>query len=113
MILYDERKKREELFKLMQENPDLPVIPFVDDDVVGDDSYGSWMGSWDYSYIDEYVLGEERVFLKSECDEDEVLDGFDEYRREWDEWSDEKITETYNNLPWVKCIVVRISTPEV
>ena len=33
----------EELFRLMQENPDLPVVPMVDGEIVGDDS-GYWVG---------------------------------------------------------------------
>lgn len=30
MIAEKERKNREELFKLMQKNPDLPVVPMVE-----------------------------------------------------------------------------------
>lgn len=41
-----ERKNHDDLFKLMQENPDLPVVPMVDADIVAGDDYGRWMGSW-------------------------------------------------------------------
>ena len=35
----EQRKKyREELFKLMQENPELPIVPMVDGEIPGDDS---------------------------------------------------------------------------
>ena len=35
--------KTEELLKLIKENPDLPVVPMVNDEVVGDDSYRYWL----------------------------------------------------------------------
>lgn len=38
-----EKNNRAELFKLIQENPDLPIVPMVDSDVVADDC-GHWMG---------------------------------------------------------------------
>lgn len=103
-----ESKNREVLFTLLKEHPDLPVIPMVDSDVVCGD-YGYWLGCWGSAKIDEYVEGDERIYFKGECDEDEVLDGFAEYRSEWEDWTDDKITEVYNNLPWIKCIVVYIT----
>lgn len=45
MISEKDRKNREELFKLMQENPELPVVPMVDGEIPGDDC-GYWLGSW-------------------------------------------------------------------
>lgn len=35
-----ENQYRKELFKLMQENPDLPVVPMVDGEIVAGDDYG-------------------------------------------------------------------------
>lgn len=35
-----------ELIRLIQENPDLPIIPMVNEEVVADDSYTYWMGEW-------------------------------------------------------------------
>lgn len=45
MITERERKNREELFKLMQENPELSVVAMVDGEIPGDDS-GYWLGAW-------------------------------------------------------------------
>jgi hypothetical protein len=51
----EQRKKyREELFKLMQENPELPVVPMVDGEIPGDDS-GYWLGAWGSARVDEYA----------------------------------------------------------
>lgn len=44
-----------ELLKLIAENPNLPVIPLVAYEVVGDDS-GKWVGSFGFSYVGEYTL---------------------------------------------------------
>ena len=109
MVSKVEHKNREELFALMKEHPDLPVVPMVDSDIVVDD-YGYWLGCWGRAKIDEYVQGDDRVYFKDECDEGDVLDGFAEYCGEWEDWPDEKITETFNNLSWIKCIVVYITT---
>lgn len=98
-----------QLFKLMQEHPELPVVPMVDSEVVADDCCTYWRGWWGHAEVTEYINGEERIFFKDD-DEDTVLDGFKEYRSEWEEWPDEKITETFNSLPWIKCIVVYITT---
>lgn len=104
-----EKKNRDELFRLMQENPELPVVPMVDEEIVADDCCSYWLGHWGYAAVTEYIIGDERVFFKDD-DEDAVLDGFEEYRGEWEEWPDEKITETFNSLPWIKCIGVYITT---
>lgn len=106
-----EKRNREELFRLMKENPDLPVVPMVDSEIVADDCCTYWMGSWGRCEVTEYVCGDERIFFKDD-DEDSVLDGFEKYRCKWEDWPDEKITAVFNSLPWVKCIAVYINLPE-
>lgn len=70
-----EKNNREELFRLMQENPDLPVVPMVDSEIVADDC-GYWLGSWGRACVDEYFISEqaERVFFKSDDDVFDVLE---------------------------------------
>ena len=53
MITEKEKKNRDELFRLMQENPDLPVVLMVDSDIVVNDGCNLWMGSWGNSHIEE------------------------------------------------------------
>lgn len=72
MITDRERKNREELFKLMQENPELPVVAMVDSEIVQDEGYSRWMGAWGSSSIEEYFIGEERIHFREEDDFDEV-----------------------------------------
>ena len=35
--------KIKELLKHIQENPDLPIVPMVDGEIVGSDEYGRWL----------------------------------------------------------------------
>lgn len=100
-----------QLLNLMKENPHLPVVPMVDSEVVADDTYGTWMGSWYSSSLDKYYKGEERIYFYDEADTEDLLvevKGWDWY----DVASEEECLEAYRSLPWVKCIVVYITTPE-
>lgn len=51
MISERERQNRDELFRLIKENPDLPVVPMVDGEICGDDS-GYWMAGWGESRME-------------------------------------------------------------
>lgn len=100
----------EELFKLMQENPDLPVVPTVDSEVVCDDDCARWTGSWGSASIDEYLAHDGRVFFRSDDDTDDVL-GYVLDGEEYIKMTDEEVEAAYNALPWVKAIIVNIDTP--
>lgn len=104
-----------ELLKLIKENPNLEIIPMVDSEIVCDDCHSWWRGSWGTAEIDEYYVSDERIYLKS-FDFDEVVedeyDGLtDEECAGLDDKQIEKLAEQKaNNLPWVKAIVVNITT---
>lgn len=103
--------KLAQLLELMKENPHLPIVPMVNSEVVADDTWGYWMGSWDHARLDKYYKGEERVYFYDECDMEDLVTetkGWDWY----DAASDEQVLEAYRSLPWVKCIVVYITVPE-
>lgn len=109
-----EKNNREELFNLMQENPELPIVPMVNSDVVADDA-GYWLGSWGSSYVDEYFYSEqaERYFFKSDDDVFDVLERClpDEEFEELPE-TEEECRPFYDALPWTKAIVVYINLPD-
>lgn len=109
--------KTEELLNLIRENPELPVIPLVDTDVVADDCYSWWLGQWGYAKVTEYYIGRDHIHIKDEDDEEDVLvdmegckysctqDGRDVY-----DLSDEEWDALYKSIPWTRAIVVRITT---
>lgn len=109
-----EKNNREELFKLMQENPDLPVVPMVDSDIVADDC-GYWLGSWGWACVDEYFISEraERIFFKSDDDVFDTLERHLSYEEfEALPESEEECRPYYDKLPWTKAIIVYINLPE-
>lgn len=102
--------KLEELFKLIKENPHLPIVPMVDSEIVADDGYSRWLGEWGYASIDKYYRGEERIYFYDEYDMEDVLVevmGWDKY----DEATDEECIQVYRSLPWIEAIVVNIDLP--
>ena len=110
-----ERKNHDDLFKLMQENPDLPVVPMVDADIVAGDDYGRWMGSWGSASVDEYLIppDDRPMFFKSD---DDVFDTLEQCLPEAEfealPENDSECRPFYDALPWVKAIIVNINLPD-
>lgn len=106
--------KPTDLLKLIEENPDLPIIPIVDSEVVADDSYSSWIGSWGYCEVTEYYYGRNYIHFKDDDQEDVLTDmvgceySCDPEGRDIYDLSDEEWDKLFNSLPWVKAIVVHI-----
>lgn len=104
----------EELLRLIKENPELPVVPMVDSEVVADDC-GYWMGSLQSAMVDEYFLSKraERYFFKSDDDVFDVLE-MTMSAEEFDALpeNDEECRPYYDRLPWKKAILVYIGLPE-
>ena len=115
MISDRERESRDYLFKLMRENPELPVIPFVDGEIVAGDDFGTWMGSWGVSCTDEYLIppDDRPMIFKSD---DDVFDTLEQCLPEAEfEALPENESECrpfYDALPWVKAIIVNINLPD-
>lgn len=112
MISEMERKNRDELFKLMQENPELPIVAMVDTEVVAGDDFGRWIGALGYVYVDEYLIPpeyDEPILFKSN---DDVFDTLERYlpAEEFNALpeSEQECREIYNALPWTKAIIVNI-----
>ncbi len=111
-----ENQYRKELFKLMQENPDLPVVPMVDGEIVVGDDYGYWQGAWGAARVDEYLKPKREydyIYFKSDYDIFDVLERYltkDEFNKLPED--EDKCKGIYNKLPWIKAIVVYITLPE-
>ena len=110
--------KTEEFIELLKQNPTLPVVPMVEGEVVADDMYSYWLGSWGTSEVTEYYVGNEKVHFKSDDIEDVLCDmanckcGCDKDGNDIYDLPDEKWDELYQSIPWTKAIVVYIGTPD-
>lgn len=107
----------QKLIELIKENPDLPVIPMVDYEVVGDDSSTYWMGQWGRCEVTEYYNGWERIHFRDDDEENIINDlaegmgwGCDREGRDIYDLTDEEWNELVKSIPWTKAIVVYITT---
>lgn len=109
-------ENRAELIRLIQEHPELPVIPMVGSDIVTDDNYAYWMGSWGRCEVTAYYVGERYVHFKDDDDEDVLADmvGCKHYEtpdgRDITDLSEKEWNALYASIPWVPCIAVYIET---
>lgn len=103
------------IIKLIEENPDLPIVPMVDSEVVAEDC-GYWLGKWGRCEVTEYYEGRERIHFKDDDEEDVLNDlvgceySHDPHGRDIYDLSDDEWDKLYNSIQWVKCIVVYITT---
>ncbi|MBR0027596.1 MAG: hypothetical protein IJP58_03005 [Clostridia bacterium] len=102
-----QKEYREELFKLMRENPDLPVVPMVHQDCTEYEDFGWYLCSWGSAEIDEYLIVDERVFRKGWDDEEFVVEALFGYENMM-LMTDEEVKTAYENADWEKAIMVNI-----
>lgn len=99
------------LLSLMQAHPDLPVVPMVGTDVVADDSWGYWKGSWGTASINEYLTTENGIHFKGDDDPDGLVDLMIDPAKV-EKMTVKELEAAYYALPWKKAIIVYIETPE-
>jgi len=102
--------KIKNLLKLINENPELPIIPMVDSDVVQSEDYGYWQGSWGDAEIREFVgyqmYGDAGTIVYKDDMEDLI-----EYILDHEGGDEKQAEKTANALDWVKAIIVSINLP--
>ena len=103
------------LIQLMDENPDLPVIPMVGQDIVADCT-GEWVASFGKADVKKMCIYGENVIFREEKNaiktvEALELEGLTVGRtiRE----SIEKLNGYLDELEWLDAIIVHIETPIV
>lgn len=94
---------RKELARLILENPELPVMPTVNIEVVDDDGYAYYNGRLGGARIDEYCVikninNDDHTLFKSY--DDDPFTVAEEMNVDFDEVSDDEIQKIYDNLPW-------------
>lgn len=114
MMTNDEAMTKTERFlKLVRENPDLPIVPMVSEEVVGEGS-AWWEGEWSHSKVTEYYNGRNHIHFRDDDEEDILSDmagcAYDKTKdgREIYDLSDEEWDECLDSLEWKKAIVVYI-----
>ncbi len=101
------------LFKLIKQNPELPIVPMVNCEVVEDDCALYWMGSWGAARIDSYILRKDGIWYLSEGIE-EIFDNLFEFPIDISKEQEEKfMKDAVSSLPWIKAIIVKIEPPEM
>ena len=104
-----------DLLKLMDENPDLPVIPVVGQDIVADCT-GEWVAYFGKEEVKKMCIYGEKVVFREEKNaiktvEALELEGLTEGRAR--EESLEKLNGYLDELEWLEVIIVHIETPTV
>lgn len=110
--------KTKMFLEIVANNPDLPVLPMVDGEIVGSDDYCRWIGSFGNSRVDEYVVddwyGDGSIKFKSDHDDDTIIEGIAEIKygdctvdENWDKAKDDL------EKMWRKAIIVNIDTTDL
>lgn len=96
--------------ELVQAHPNLPVIPMVEGEIVADDTFRRWTGSFGLSVVDRYYVGQDAVYFYDEKDMQECLNDPSVI---WEDemLDDEKALEVYRALPWTEAIILNIDLP--
>lgn len=103
------------LIQLMDEHPNLPVIPMVGQDIVADCT-GEWIANFGKVEVKKMCIYGENVIFREEKNaiktvEALELEGLTEDRTR--EESIEKLNGYLDELDWLEAIIVHIETPIV
>lgn len=120
-------KATEKLLALAAQHPELPIEALVDSEVVADDDFTTWWGDvfdvsieelWGYpnegkTWTKDEALGDVFDFA-AHCSE-YLGDRHDDFEQIWDmddRDAEKVIKEWINEIPWKKCIVLHVGTPD-
>ena len=103
------------LIQLMDENPDLPVIPMVGQDIVADCT-GEWVAHFGKAERKKMCIYGEKVIFREEKNAIKTVEALE---LEWltegrtREESIERLNGYLDELDWLEAIIVHIETPIV
>lgn len=115
-----QRENLKELFELIKEHPDLPIVPMVDADIVADDS-GYWLGGWGSASIDKYLPHEYGIIFYEQGRPDvvDIFEKFFDYEKCGisEEMPDSEalpiMREKVDSLDWIEAIIINITLPDM
>lgn len=108
-------EKTARLLELVKENPELPIVPMVDGEIVAGDDFGVWMGAWGSARVDSYVIDQnDMVQFKSDDDVFDVLERcLSEEEFDALPETESECRAAYDALPWKEAIIVDVVAPDV
>ena len=104
-----------DLLKLIEEHPDLPVIPMVGQDIVADCT-GEWVAHFGKAEVKKMCIYGEKVIFREEKNAIKTIEALE---LEWltegrtREESIERLNGYLDELDWLEAIIVHIETPIV
>lgn len=107
-----------DILKLIDEHPDLPVIPMVGQDIVADCT-GEWVAHFGKAEIKKMCIYGEKVIFRGKEDAIKTVKALEREGlivRETGEKREESIgviNDCIDNLEWLEAIIVHIETPTV
>lgn len=110
----EQQERIKALLRLIAENPDLPIIPRVEEEVVDSDEYRWWAGAFGRVHIEEVITKPDgSITYRSD---DNAAGHYEDFFGDDDDFNeeatDEEIKAKVDGLPWMRCIVIDIGTPE-
>ena len=104
-----------DLLRLIDEHPDLPIVPMVGQDIIAD-SFGEWTAHFGKAEVKKMCIYGENVIFREDKNaiktvEALELEGLTEGRTR--EESIEKLNGYLDELEWLEAIIVHIETPIV
>ena len=104
-----------DILKLIDEHPDLPVIPMVGQDIVADCT-GEWVAHFGKAEIKKMCIYGEKVIFREEKNAIKTVEAL-ELEGLTEGWTREESIEKLNGyldeLDWLEAIIVHIETPIV
>lgn len=105
--------KTNQYIKLLQENPGIDTICWVDSEIVADDGYMRWQGALGSAYIQEYTFETTSDWRESKelvCKDD--TESLEEYLYTVKNMDEAAVEEYIKNIPWKRAIFLDINLPK-
>jgi hypothetical protein len=103
--------KTELFIRLIKENPELPILPMVDSEIVAGDDFSWWMASFGESFVGYYYNNDEHCIVREYEDDCDIFDECFDIEEFDENITDEEISKIVDRLEWTKAILIRIDLP--
>lgn len=114
MKIINQQQCAKELLRLIEERPELRIVPMVDSEIVADDSFSWWVGSFGKAQVDEIYSSDERLYIRSE-DEDSLIEDLCDNMEVEGNLTDDEIyalaEKEVGEYKWEQVITVKIDLP--